>query len=112
VVAGRTDLLGLAALVARAGRVVCGDTGIAHLATALRTPSVLLFGPTSPRRWGPRGRGAHLVLWSGRTGDPHGTVPDPGLLQLTVDDVLAALAALPEPRAPAEGAPEASGARR
>ena len=53
ILAGRTDLIGLAALVAAAGRVVCGDTGVAHLATALRTPSVVLFGPTSPERWGP-----------------------------------------------------------
>jgi ADP-heptose:LPS heptosyltransferase len=96
-VAGRTDLLGLAALVAVAGRVVCGDTGVAHLATALGTPSVLLFGPTSPARWGPPpGRGAHVVLWSGRSGDPHGSAPDPGLLRLTVDDVLWALRTLPE----------------
>ncbi len=51
--AGRTDLLGLASLVAAADRVVCGDTGVAHLATALRTPSVVLFGPTPPAEWGP-----------------------------------------------------------
>jgi ADP-heptose:LPS heptosyltransferase len=62
VVAGRTGLRELAALVATAGRVICGDTGVAHLATALRTPSVLLFGPMSPgsgfagdlRRYGTR----------------------------------------------------------
>ncbi len=53
VLAGRTDLAQLATVVARAGRVVCGDTGVAHLATAFATPSVLLFGPTSPLLWGP-----------------------------------------------------------
>jgi ADP-heptose:LPS heptosyltransferase len=96
VVAGRTDLVELGALVAVAGRVVCGDTGVAHLATALGTPSVLLFGPTSPARWGPPpDREAHVALWAGRTGDPHGTVPDPGLLMISVDDVLAGLAMLP-----------------
>jgi hypothetical protein len=95
-VAGRTDLVELGALVAVAGRVVCGDTGVAHLATALGTPSVLLFGPTSPARWGPPpDREAHVALWAGRTGDPHGTVPDPGLLMISVDDVLAGLAMLP-----------------
>jgi ADP-heptose:LPS heptosyltransferase len=96
--AGRTDLAGLAALVAAAGRVVCGDTGVAHLATAFRIPSVVLFGPVSPRHWGPpAGDPRHRALWAGRTGDPHGSVPDSGLLALTVDDVLQALALL-EPR--------------
>jgi len=90
--AGRTGLLELAALVAEASAVVCGDTGLAHLATAYRTPSVLLFGPTPPELWGPpAGRPQHAVLWTGRTGDPHGRTPDPGLLEISVDSVLAAL---------------------
>jgi ADP-heptose:LPS heptosyltransferase len=83
------DLLGLAALVADAALVVCGDTGVAHLATAYRTPSVLLFGPVPPSEWGPRS-GPHCVLWKGGgRGDPHGTGPDPALLAVTVDEVLA-----------------------
>jgi ADP-heptose:LPS heptosyltransferase len=95
VVAGRTELLGLAALVAVAGRVVCGDTGVAHLATALRTPSVVLFGPVSPASWGPPAdRPWHRALWAGRTGDPHADRPDPGLLEIQVGDVLHALAEL------------------
>ena len=57
VLAGRTDLLGLAALVAGARLVVCGDTGLGHLATAYRTPSVLLFGPTPAEGWGPPAAG-------------------------------------------------------
>ena len=90
--AGRTDLLGLAAVVAASARVACGDTGLAHLATALRTPSVVLFGPTPPSRWGPPAdRPWHRVLWAGRTGDPHAEAPDPGLLAIGVDDVLDAL---------------------
>jgi ADP-heptose:LPS heptosyltransferase len=93
VLAGRTDLSALAAAVAAAGRVVCGDTGIAHLATAFGTPSVLLFGPTSPAEWGPPpDRPRHRVLWTGRRGDPHAHRPDPGLLEIEVDEVLAALA--------------------
>ena len=35
----------------QATHYACGDTGIAHLASALGTPSVILFGPTSPERW-------------------------------------------------------------
>jgi ADP-heptose:LPS heptosyltransferase len=100
--AGRTNLRELAALVGSAGRVVCGDTGVAHLATALRKPSVLLFGPMSPALWGPPPtRPYHRVLWSGRSGDPHGSAVDPGLLDISVADVLAALAALDERAVPA-----------
>jgi ADP-heptose:LPS heptosyltransferase len=95
VLAGETDLRRLARLVAGAGRVVCGDTGVAHLATAFATPSVVLFGPTPPSLWGPPpGRSWHRVLWAGRPGDPHGAEVDPGLLAIEVDDVLDALAAL------------------
>lgn len=98
VYAGRTGLLDLAALVGAAGRVVCGDTGLAHLATALRTPSVVLFGPTSPDLWGPpKDRPWHRTLWTGMSGDPHGESPDRGLLEIGVTDVLAELAVLPAP---------------
>lgn len=95
VLAGRTTLAELAAVVAAAGRVVCGDTGVAHLATAFGTPSVVLFGPTPPSVWGPpRAGGPHRVLWAGTTGDPHATEPDPGLLRIAPDDVRDALAHL------------------
>ena len=96
VLAGGAGLLELLALVADAGRVVSGDTGVAHVATAMGTPSVLLFGPTSPAAWGPPRGPRHRVLWSGRTGDPHAPVPDAGLLRITTDDVIATLADLPE----------------
>jgi ADP-heptose:LPS heptosyltransferase len=84
------DLADLAALVARARLVLCGDTGVAHLATAYGTRSVILFGPTPPARWGPPPSGAHTVLWSGRVGDPHGRRSDSGLLSIDVDAVLGA----------------------
>jgi ADP-heptose:LPS heptosyltransferase len=89
---GTTTLGDLAGLVATAGRVVCGDTGIAHLATAYGTPSVVLFGPVSPLDWGPpAGRSRHRILWRGRTGDAHGDRPDPGLLEISAGDVIDAL---------------------
>lgn len=91
VLAGRTDLFGLTRAVAAADRVVCGDTGVAHLATALGTSSVVLFGPTSPYEWGPPGRPRHIALWAGRQGDPHGDEPDPGLLAISADEVQSAL---------------------
>lgn len=95
VYAGRTTLRELAALVAAAGRVVCGDTGVAHLATAFRRPSVVLFGPLPPSSWGPPQRPYHRVLWNGTVGDPHGTRVDPGLLAIRVERVIAALDDLP-----------------
>jgi ADP-heptose:LPS heptosyltransferase len=96
VLAGATGLIQLCALVAASARVICGDTGVAHLATALRRPSVVLFGPTPPECWGPPSRPIHRVLWAGTTGDPWGDAPDPGLLRIGVDDVLAALRSLPD----------------
>ena len=93
VLAGRTSVLELAGVVAGAELVLSGDTGVAHLATATGTPSVVLFGPTPPSLWGPPpDRPIHTVLWAGRRGDPLGDVPDPGLLRITVDEVLAAMA--------------------
>jgi ADP-heptose:LPS heptosyltransferase len=92
VLAGRTDLEDLARAVAAAERVVCGDTGVAHLATALGTPSVVLFGPVSPAEWGPPAELArHRAVWAGGSGDPHGERPDQGLLEIEVADVLRAL---------------------
>lgn len=86
------DLGELAQRVATCRLVVVGDTGVAHLASALQTPSVVLFGPTSPATWGPRDLSRHTVLWSGHLGDPHGVEPDPGLLDVTVEQVLGAIA--------------------
>ncbi len=90
---GRTDLAGLVDLVAGARLAVSGDTGVAHLATALGVATVTLFGPSSPAVWGPPADGPHTVLWAGRTGDPHGSSPDPGLLAITPDDVITAAGA-------------------
>lgn len=53
VLAGRTPLRELCALVSRARLVISADTGIAHLAVAYGTPSVTIFGPEPPSRWGP-----------------------------------------------------------
>jgi ADP-heptose:LPS heptosyltransferase len=95
VLAGRLSLLETAAVVAAAARVCSNDTGIAHLATAFGTPSVVLFGPVPPSEWGPPAeRPYHRALWAGRRGDPHGSTVDPGLLHITVDDVIDALATL------------------
>lgn len=108
--AGVTPLVGLSLrqlliLIARAHLVVCGDTGVAHLASTSRTPSVLLFGPVSPASWGPPADGPHVVLWHGDgTGDPHGAEPDPALLAIDVDEVVRAVHSLSASTAIAEEA--------
>jgi glycosyl transferase family 9 (putative heptosyltransferase) len=95
-VAQGLSLPGLAELVAAASVVLSGDTGVAHLATALRTPSVVLFGPVSPAAWGPAiDLDRHIVLWHGDgSGDPHGRDVDPALDRIDVAEVLAAVSRL------------------
>ncbi|WP_024800581.1 glycosyltransferase family 9 protein [Nocardia sp. BMG51109] len=92
VVAGRLTLRALAGAVAGAALVVCGDTGVGHLATAFGTPSVLAFGPNPPSWWGPPpSRPRHRALWAGRLGDPHADTVDPGLLLITSEAVIEAV---------------------
>jgi len=59
--AGKTDLIELAAVLSRAALVVSVDTGPMHLAAALGRPVVAVFGPTNPVRTGPYGPGHTLV---------------------------------------------------
>jgi ADP-heptose:LPS heptosyltransferase len=93
VLAGRIDLTAFAALIAGACLVVTADTGAAHLASAYRVPSVVIFGPAPPEEWGPPASGPHLVLTHAelRVGDTFGSEPDPALLAVTVDEVLDAV---------------------
>jgi len=58
---GHTSLPQLVALLRRARLFVGCDTGPMHLAAAVRTPVIALFGPADPARTGPFGP-AHLVL--------------------------------------------------
>ncbi|MDQ0937715.1 glycosyltransferase family 9 protein [Streptomyces turgidiscabies] len=102
----------LCALVAEARCVVVGDTGLAHLATALSTPSVVLFGPVAPRLWGPPPGTRHRVLWHPRPGedplrpgDAHGPVPDARLLRISAEEVLRAAEVLLGPAADTAPAP-------
>lgn len=89
--AGQLSVPAMIALISDSRVLICGDTGVGHIATATGTASVLLFGPTPPHRWGPRGGGPHLALWAGTEGNPHADQPDPGLLRITVPEVLEAI---------------------
>jgi heptosyltransferase-1 len=82
----------LRALLRGARCIVGGDTGPLHLAVALGTPAVALFGPTDPARNGPYPPG-EIVLRSPKavTSYGRGNEADPSLLDLSVDDVLAAV---------------------
>lgn len=54
----------VAALLAGAQIYVGPDTSVTHLAAAAGSPTVALYGPTDPRRWGPWPRGGLALPWS------------------------------------------------
>ncbi len=94
----------LMALLRNALCIVSGDTGPVHLAVALGTPAVALFGPTDPARNGPYRAGARpgndIVLRSPHavTSYKRGDQPDPSLLEIEVEDVFDAVCRLVEVR--------------
>ncbi len=55
-VSGQTSLRELASVLAACDLLVSGDSGPMHLAVAVGTPTVALFGATDPKRHGPYGR--------------------------------------------------------
>ncbi len=55
------DLLVFAALIERARLLVTIDSAPMHLAGALGVPQVVLFGPTNPFHWRPRGTPAIIL---------------------------------------------------
>lgn len=59
---GKTNLLELAALDEMAALHISGDTGPLHIANAMQTPLIALFGPTLPHRSGPYGNPKADVL--------------------------------------------------
>lgn len=84
----------LVALARRARILISGDTGPLHLAAALGTPVVGLYGPTDPVRNGPYGQRA-MVLHHGELAAityKHEDQPSPAILAITVEEVLAAVA--------------------
>ncbi|MBD3425769.1 MAG: lipopolysaccharide heptosyltransferase II [Candidatus Omnitrophica bacterium] len=61
-VAGRTGLNELAALFGKCELVISADSGPLHLASATGVTTVGIYGPTSAKITGPRGRGRNIVL--------------------------------------------------
>jgi predicted lipopolysaccharide heptosyltransferase III len=64
---GKTDLLTLTALIAQARLLVAVDSAPMHLAAAIQTPQVVLFGPTNPFHWRPRESPALILQGESRT---------------------------------------------
>jgi len=59
--APRLNLAALAGVLARCDVFISPDTGPMHLAAAVGTPTVGIFGPSDPRRWGPLGPHTRVV---------------------------------------------------
>jgi ADP-heptose:LPS heptosyltransferase len=59
---GRTTLGTLAALLEGARMVLCTDTGVSHLAAALRVPSVVVFTGSEMARWAPLATDIHRAI--------------------------------------------------
>jgi heptosyltransferase-3 len=55
------DPLELLALLRSAGAYIGNDSGVSHLAAGLGLPSVVIFGPSDPARWQPRGHSVKIV---------------------------------------------------
>ncbi|MBI5854236.1 MAG: glycosyltransferase family 9 protein [Nitrospirae bacterium] len=59
--AGRTSLLGLAALMKHCALFIGNDAGPMHMAAAMGAPVLGLFGPSDPSVWGPRGAQIEVI---------------------------------------------------
>jgi ADP-heptose:LPS heptosyltransferase len=96
--AGKTTIQQTAALLQRSAALVTNDTGPMHLACAVHTPVVAIFGPTNDGKWGPRGERCVIVTDPSCTCRPCYTdsyMPDCQdrrcLANITVEQVTAAL---------------------
>jgi heptosyltransferase-2/heptosyltransferase-3 len=101
--AGQTDLHTLAAVYRRCSLVIGPDSGPLHLAVAMGTPTVHLYGPVDRATFGPWGAAErHRVLTSdwacvpcNRLDWPVATTPEHGCVRdITVGQVLEAAAGL------------------
>ncbi len=61
VMAGRTTIKQFAAIAKKSALFVGSDSGAMHMASAVGTPVVALFGPSNPREWGPRGGPVEVI---------------------------------------------------
>lgn len=90
------DLTELARVLATGELFVGNDSGVSHLSARLGVPTVAVFGPTSPRRWAPRGPRVSVV-------DGAGAWPGVDAVHSAIRALLAERA---EPASPAAKHPE------
>jgi ADP-heptose:LPS heptosyltransferase len=57
----RSDLQGVMGLLRQVDLLFCADSGVMHIAAAVGTPTVAIFGPTSPHLFGPSGDGHEVI---------------------------------------------------
>ena len=67
----------LGAMLQKCRLYISNDTGPMHMSTAIKTPTIALFGASNPRQWGPH--------W-----DPHTIIARESMEDITVEDVLEA----------------------
>jgi ADP-heptose:LPS heptosyltransferase len=93
-VAENWPLMPTAALLAHAAVFIGNDSGLTHLAAALKRPTVAIFGPTDPAIWGPRGKHVTIIRVR-RAAEPgmHGSASGSSL-NLGAPDVVAVLEAV------------------
>jgi len=96
ILAGKTSLRQLAACCEQAGVIVANDTGVLHIAAALKKPVVALFGPTDPAITGPLGVSSKTIVIHHPDSCPKipcyepNTPPHAGMARISVDEVYGA----------------------
>ena len=92
-IVAETDLRQLAALAERCRLFISGDSGPIHVAAAMNTPTVAIFGPSDPRKYAPYGMG-HLVVRKDLPCSPcgkHRCETHDCMMLITVEDILDAV---------------------
>ncbi|MEW5895795.1 MAG: glycosyltransferase family 9 protein [Candidatus Omnitrophota bacterium] len=90
--AGKTSLGSLAVLLSRSSLLIGNDTGVSHIAAAMKTPSVIIVTGSDPERWRPLDQYLHQALFTSIDCRPcaYQICPfkQPCSLSITVDKVL------------------------
>lgn len=86
--AGRTSLGTMAALLSQAKLLICNDTGVSHLAAAVKVKSVVIFSNSDSHRWAPLDREMHRSLSYSKNIDGAYVAVSPEMVIAQVDELL------------------------